>query len=167
MAGILQISGASLHVVGSFFWRLYAYNLVGEGPSCELYFWSTVVIVGELVETTAITLTLDDDFFVTALCLLGTCGVLGPILLGSTATNDLCKLRRSVVWVGEILYIGSVAIATVQNAKNTWLLFPEVPLDFVEEFTVTTMEKNNDDNKDANADADTGTIDPASADPYA
>jgi hypothetical protein len=156
-AGKLQISGAFLHVIASFFWRLVAHGPWSKHDDyCPIFVSSAFVIIGEIIETVAVILTLSEKYFVPAVCLVSAAGMLGSIWfcveLGkaseeSTGTADehhkvLARLRRPVVWVGELLYSGTIAIATVQDWRNIFLMFPEVPMDVLEHFIISYQSNN-------------------------
>lgn len=177
VAGILQITGASLHVLGAFHWRFTGLELLGlvvKHPAASISrldgnarqnqnallqtfnCCSVVIILGEATETTAVVLTLEEKFLIPAICLVAITAVLGTFLLcvsmgalDATRTGrmvtytDVLNKRFPVVIVGEILFIGIVTIATIQDWRNIFLLFPEVPVDIIEHFVVSLSSRNN------------------------
>ena len=100
---------------------------------------SLMMVGGEIVESVAVLLTLDSRFIVPAISLLGVVGVLGSLWACSSACVHGSKLESvenqilPAVILGQVLYVGVVTIATVQNVNNVFLLLPEVPLDIIEE----------------------------------
>ena len=149
-AGRLQIVGSFMHGLFSFFWRLFGMEIIGTPPQngqpnihIGLVIISSILLgVGEVLETTAIMLTLSSKYFVPALCLVSMTPCLACIWIGIVTNEDpitMEKLRRPVVLTSEVLYIGIVTIATIQNWENIFLLFPEVPLDLIEHCAIASI----------------------------
>jgi hypothetical protein len=146
-SGRLQIFGSLIHGLAAFFWRL-SLSYLGRGSGNEalgaVVHSSLFVILGEILETTAIVLTLQRDYLVPAICLVVVTPILGVIwfcnVLG--AESDDCAsttIRQPVMVTGSMLYTGIVTIATIQDRRNIYLLFPEVPFDAIEHVVVSCI----------------------------
>jgi hypothetical protein len=171
-SGRLQIFGSLIHGLAAFFWRLFLWHHdAGDavGAFCVVVTSSIFVILGELLETTAIVLTIQQDLLVPAICLVVVTPLLGTLWLalvfcdvcigrdGRWTVDDVKTSRQPVMAIGSMLYIGIVTIAAVQDWRNIYLLLPEVPFDAIEHMVIScTGDVRGDEDQTVGSSTGTG-----------
>lgn len=142
---LLQLGGSVLHLGGSCIYRFFfVFGLGRPASSWTTQFYGGIVcaLIGEIVEVGGIILSITGEERTVAIGLVIVIVLGGSFWLfqrartidsGTKVTlREVDDRREPFVYMTELIYLGTVVVASFADWRNVFLALPEFPLDLIE-----------------------------------